>query len=216
MQRLGVDEPIEFASYNMAPSQAVPIIRVNNGTRQCTLVRWGLVPFWANGKPMKANTINARAESMRSAPSFRDAWRRGRRCLFPALGFYEWQAVEGQKVKQPWFIKSKGDDLLVMAGLWEQSPSDEGTLESATIITVPSNELMTEIHQPKNRMPLILGEDEWAQWLNGGDADTLVRTQPDGLLDAWPVSTYINKPENDDLRCMERSRRWVEPQASLF
>jgi len=217
LQRLGVEDGSEFQHYNIAPTEAVPIVRKHRTGRSCDLARWGLIPSWTKGINTKASTFNARSETIRQAPSFRDAWQSGRRCLFPAIGFYEWQAVAGQSHKQPWFIKSSSDELLMMAGLWEEHVSDSNTTLSATIITVPANALLTEIHQPKNRMPLVLQSNDWDRWLAGDQADTLIETAADDVLVAWPVSNYVNKVTHNDIRCMARSEPSPIPnQAQLF
>ena len=69
--------------YNIAPTQDVPIVRRtrDGSARELIMTRWGLVPYWANGRSAKYSTINCRIESMQTNASFRDAWRRGQRCI---------------------------------------------------------------------------------------------------------------------------------------
>jgi putative SOS response-associated peptidase YedK len=78
------------ASYNVAPTQQVPVIRNIAGQLQGSLVRWGLIPFFAKGEPPKYSTINARIETVETAASYRGPWNRGQRCLQVARGVYEW------------------------------------------------------------------------------------------------------------------------------
>ena len=106
--------------YNIAPTQAIPVIRVNlaTGRRELVTMRWGLSPPWA--EPGALRLINARAETLAAKPAFRDALRR-RRCLIPADGFYEWQKLE--KSKQPWFIHRKDDRLFAFASLRSRNRS---------------------------------------------------------------------------------------------
>src|SRR6266481_6787818 len=79
-------------------------------------LRWGLVPYWAKDEKIGFKTINARAETIDTAHSFRSAFRK-RRCLTPVDGFYEWKKVIGGKI--PYSIEMKDDSPFVFAGLWE-------------------------------------------------------------------------------------------------
>ena len=99
-------------SYNIAPSQEVLAIRLNPETKQRSLdrLRWGLVPYWAKDEKIGFKTINARAETVDTAPSFRSAFKK-RRCLIPADGFYEWKKVIGGKI--PYSIEMKDDSPFV-------------------------------------------------------------------------------------------------------
>ena len=76
-------------SYRVLPTEQIPVVVAANGEREAALMRWGLVPWWTHGVPLKASTINATAERLEHAPSYRDPWRRGQRCLFVMGGFYE-------------------------------------------------------------------------------------------------------------------------------
>jgi putative SOS response-associated peptidase YedK len=191
-------KPPKFESYNVAPSQLVPVVRTRDGDRDCGLIRWGLVPFWAKGIPPKLSTINARVETMATAASYRGPWKRSQRCILPALGFYEWQLREGGK--QPYFIHLTDRELFGFAGLWDQSTTLDGKIiESCTIITLPANRLLAEIHNGRERMPAILPLADHGSWLEG-DGDAAMRCltpYPDELMDAYPVSTKVNSPKNN-------------------
>src|SRR5580658_278866 len=76
--------PVLTARYNVAPTQAIPVIRVTNGVRELANLEWGLIPHWS-GDPPRDPHINARSETVAEKPSFRDAFR-SRRCLVPATG----------------------------------------------------------------------------------------------------------------------------------
>jgi putative SOS response-associated peptidase YedK len=89
--------------YNVAPTQVIPIVPDKDGKRRFALAHWGLIPSWAKDRNIGYHTINARAETVADKPAFRSAFKH-RRYLIPADGFYEWQALPGSKVKQPWFI----------------------------------------------------------------------------------------------------------------
>jgi putative SOS response-associated peptidase YedK len=152
-------------SYNIAPSQDVLAIRLNPETKQLSLdrLRWGLVPYWAKDEKIGFKTINARAETVDSAHSFRSAFKK-RRCLIPADGFYEWKKVIGGKI--PYSIELKDGSPFVFAGLWEgwQNPETQEWLRTCTIITGQPNELVAEIH---TRMPVILPLETHDGWLTG-------------------------------------------------
>ena len=109
------------ASFNVAPTQQVPVIWMREGRRELVRMRFGLIPFFAKGQPGQYTTINARVETVRDSPAYRTAWNRGQRCLVVATGFYEWQVVgEG---KQPWFVSCADQPVFGFAGLWDRFSS---------------------------------------------------------------------------------------------
>lgn len=189
--------PFVAPRYNIAPTQPVAAVRLGAvGEREFTHFQWGLIPSWSKDPSIGSRMINARAETAAEKPAFRAAFRR-RRCLLPATGFYEWRATNGRK--QPMYIHAAGGGLVSLAGLWEvwQSP-DGGLLETCTILTTTPNALMEPIH---NRMPVILDPLDYDMWLH---PDTpidqlhhLLRPFDAAALDAYPVSTGVNKPQND-------------------
>src|SRR6267143_1025312 len=112
-------------SYNVAPTQAVPVVRFAHGEREGLLMRWGLVPFFAKGEPPKYSTINARIETLESVATWRGPWSRGQRCLQFAAGFYEWHVNEAGQ-KQPFFIHLADQEIFAFASLWDRSFSGDG------------------------------------------------------------------------------------------
>jgi putative SOS response-associated peptidase YedK len=184
--------------YNIAPTQPIPIVRLEQGERHFALVRWGLIPSWVKDPNDFALLINARGESAAEKPAFRNAMKR-RRCLIPADGFYEWQATGGRK--QPYYIRAKSGAPLAFAGLWEtwEGPNGE-EVDSATIITTRANRLLADIH---DRMPVIVPEDAFNLWLDCANVDAttaaaLIAPAPEGLLETYPVSTAVNRTANDN------------------
>jgi len=183
--------------YNIAPSQAIPIVRLNReGTgRELALARWGLIPSWADDPKIGYRLINARAESVASRPAFRAAFRQ-RRCLVPANGFFEWE--KRGRTKQPWLIRAKGGALMAFAGLWEVWRDPNGApVHSCAIVTGAPNEVAGRFH---DRMPVILGPDAYEPWLRAApeEARALLTPCPDEWLEAYPVSTRVNRPDHDD------------------
>jgi putative SOS response-associated peptidase YedK len=189
-------------SYNVAPSQLVPVIRGGEGQREGLMMRWGLVPFFAKGVPPKYSTINARVETIETSPCYRGPWRRAQRCILPAAGFFEWHLQPGG-AKQPFFIRTADQPLFGFAGLWDSSRREDGSaLQSCTIITMAANPLMAQIHNApgKQRMPAILSAAAVQDWLRGSptEAHAVLQPYPAELMVAWPVSVRVNSPKNND------------------
>lgn len=190
------------ASFNVAPTQNVIAVRFNPETRERHLdvLRWGLVPIWAKDQSIGSKLINARCETVTTKPAFRDAFRK-RRCLIPADVFYEWKGKPG--AKQPYAIARVDGEPMAFAGLWERWKSLEGeVVRSCTIVTTDANQKVAELH---DRMPVILGADDWSRWLgeDDGDPESLMRPCPDEWLKTWPVSKAVNSVKNDDASLIE-------------
>ncbi|HUO97745.1 MAG TPA: SOS response-associated peptidase, partial [Rhizomicrobium sp.] len=185
--------------YNIAPTQSVPVVRLKNGGRDLVMMRWGLVPSFAKDLSGGAKSINARGETVADKPMFKSAFLR-RRCLVPADGFYEWKK-EGN-AKQPYFITLRQKAPFAFAGLWEWWRPRDGSAEilTFTIITTAANALVAPLH---DRMPVILAPDAWPLWLaekpvSPGQLQGLLKAFAPEKMESWPVSTKVNKPENDD------------------
>lgn len=209
------DDDLFGPRYNIAPSQEILAARVNSetGERVLTPLRWGLIPFWAKDKSIGNKTINARGEEVFSKPAFRAAAKK-RRCLIPADGFYEWKKAAGGK--QPFLIKMKNNQPFAFAGLWEQWEGEGETIESCTILTTQANELVSQLH---HRMPVILSEKDYTEWLdpNNQDKDKLAKLIlpfPSDDLSMHPVSNLVNSPRNDNPRLIEKIESNESP--SLF
>lgn len=183
-------------SYRVLPTEQVPVAVSDRGARTATMMRWGLIPWWAHGVPLKASTINATVERLETAPSYRDPWQRDQRCILVMGGFYE-PHVEPDGTRVPYFLKLTDREVFGVAGLWDRSRSSDGSwLLSCTLITVPANRLLAEVHNGKQRMPAILAEDDHERWLAGAkdEARTALKPYPDEMLLAWPVSRRVNNP----------------------
>lgn len=201
--------------YNIAPSQQVAAIRVEEGERRLVLLRWGLIPHWADDPKIAFRTINARAETAATSPAFRAAFR-ARRCLIPASGFYEWDRKGG--TKEPFAIARADGAPLALAGLWEHWEGDAGrsVIESCTILTIAANPDLEKLH---DRMPVLLEPDDFDLWL---DPDVrrpeqlrpLLRPAPPGTLTLRPVSRYVNQAAHEGPECLappEEERPPAEP-----
>lgn len=193
------------ARYNICPTQPVLALKGQNGSFRASTLRWGFVPSWAKDLKIGARMINARSETIADKPSFRSAFK-NRRCVILADGFYEWK--KNPTAKRPYFISLTSGETFAMAGLWESwqdSTTDGSIVETCTIVTQPANPFMQRLH---DRMPVILTPTTAKMWL----ADHVQKESlPDWLrvinreidLQAWPVSTRVNKPANNGPECIE-------------
>jgi putative SOS response-associated peptidase YedK len=199
-------EPELSPRYNIAPTQRVAVVRQSGKDREFAAMRWGLVPSWSKDPKAGPPLINARGETVATKPSFRTAFKR-RRCLIPADGFYEWQKTDS-KTKIPHYIRMAKDRPFAFAGLWECRQGNDGSaLESCTIVTTEANDLMRPLH---DRMPVILPEETFAQWLDPKNEDVpeleaLLRPYSSTEMTAFPITTLVNSPRNDCPECIARA-----------
>jgi putative SOS response-associated peptidase YedK len=181
------------ARYNIAPTQTVPFIRLDeNGEQIVDDGRWWLVPHWANEMP-KAVMFNARIETVEKAAGFRDAFK-AQRCLIPADGFYEWTTGDDGG-KDPWLIQMPGGAPYAFAGLWAYNTRMETPVTSCTIITAPAVSPISQIHE---RMPVILDPSAFDAWLNPATPvenlkGMLLGRNLDATMQFHRVSREVNK-----------------------
>jgi putative SOS response-associated peptidase YedK len=186
--------------YNIAPTQQVPIVRINRaGERELVQVRWGLVPRSAKDPSIGVRMINARAETLTIKGAFRNAYAR-HRCLVPVNGFYEWQP--GARGKQPLHIGMPDGRPFGLAGLYERWLSHDGeVLDTCTIVTAPACDALRGVH---DRMPVIVPSSQYARWLDGSRQDVGDLLVPwDAALRIYPVSKRVNTVANDDAQLCE-------------
>ena len=189
--------------FNVAPSQRVPVVRMQGGEREALQMRWGLVPYFARGVPPRYSTINARVENLTTGACWRTPWQRAQRCVLPATGFYEWQLPPEGGAKRPYFIHPTDRSVVALAGLWDLSRAADGqeTL-SCTIVTLPASPLVSHIHA---REPAMLAPTDIERWLAGSleEARAALRPYPDEHLQAYPVGTRVNSPRNNEPSLLE-------------
>ncbi len=202
----GVDEVAPGgpdARYNVAPSQQVlSVVSSRDGERRkLGTLRWGLVPSWATNPSTGHRLINARAETVASAPSFRAAFQR-RRCLVPANGFFEWRrdpTATGRRGR-PFFVRPVDGSLMALAGIWEIWHGPDGqVLRTVAIVTTMANPDLSAVH---DRMPVVVRPEDWAGWLapqalEPEVAGRLLRPPPPGQLALVEVSDLVNNPRHD-------------------
>jgi putative SOS response-associated peptidase YedK len=210
-ERFGVDEIVtepHEPDYNVAPRADVyGVVERERGSRVLESLRWGLVPSWAEDLKIGDRMINARAETLVEKPAYHRAFAR-RRCILPADGFYEWRALPKQGTagvrKQPMFIHRRDGEPLAFAGLWDvwrdRGEPEASWVVSCVIVTTRANDVLAPIH---DRMPVVLPEDAWTPWLDPEEHDldrlsTLLVPAPSSSFDVFPVSTLVNKADNND------------------
>ena len=195
-------EQKNMPSFNIAPTQLAAIL-VDGGQRRLKMMRWGLVPSWAKDETIGSRMINARSETLAEKPSFRNLIDK-RRCLVVVNGYYEWQKTGGGK--QPHYIHSADNGLLLFAGLWDvRRPPGREPLHSFTIITTNAAPSLTDLH---HRMPVVLDRGHASVWsdidqCSKADAVTLLKPNDRGLA-VHPVSTFVNSVRNNSPQCIEK------------
>ena len=196
-ERFGVDIPeMQYHfRYNAAPGQDLWVIPEET-PNQAQLFHWGLVPFWAKDPKIGNRLINARAETVAEKPAFRTPFRK-HRCLVLADGFYEWDKKGTKRV--PYRVVLKDERPFAFAGICDYWKDEKGKeLKSFSIITTDANEMIAKIH---DRMPVILSKKDEKVWLDPGlditEAMKMLHPYPAEEMKMYPVSTLVNKPEND-------------------
>ena len=188
--------------YNIAPTDDVPIVIAAPGGRRAGPMRWGLVPRWADSPRVGARLINARAETVATRSTFRESFL-ARRCLVPADGFYEWEARATGK--QPYWIHRPGSALFAMAGIWALwSDGDGDRLATFSILTREAPDPIRWLH---DRVPVILPEDCWTDWLARGTVleslhAIVAGTDPPDLR-LHPVARAVNRAGYEDPDCID-------------
>src|ERR1700687_980710 len=211
-----IEQPNFPPRHNIAPTQPIPVIIVENGARHFRLMRWGLLPAWVKDPRKFTLLINARAETVQEKPAFKNAIKR-RRCLIPADGYYEWQA--SGKRKRPHFIHRRGGGPIGLAGLAETWIGPNGEeLDTVAIVTAPASADLAVLH---DRVPVMIKPDDFDRWLDCGahdaeDVMTLLRGPSVGEFAWHEVSTRVNRVANDDeqlvLPITEEERAAEEPK----
>src|SRR5262249_23444301 len=189
--------------WNKPPTAPMLVaIRSVDGERIPKMMKWGLIPHWAKDDKLQYSTFNARAEEFTTKPAFRDAWKRGQRCLVVTDAFYERKQLDAKgQLKQLHAIARAANVQVVMAGLWAKwkSPTSGEEVLSCTILTCQPNNVMGEVH---DRMPVILAENDWPKWLGEepvSEQELLALLKPcaDETLKIWPVDKMVGNVRNN-------------------
>jgi putative SOS response-associated peptidase YedK len=207
-------QTLEFHSrYNIAPSSTVPVLRQRAGeAAELTGMRWGLIPSWTKADAPVKPLINVRSETL--ATRFKTAMK-SRRCVLPATGFYEWQAINSRK--QPWYFAASDDGPMGLAGIWELWRGGDGIeLETCGVLTTAPNAVLTPVH---DRMPVLLTPEQCHTWLEESDPaklESLLTTAPDDRIVALKVASTVSNPRNEGPECLAPAPdEPPEPQLAL-
>jgi putative SOS response-associated peptidase YedK len=182
-------------NFNTAPTQSAPVILLDeDGKLVLRQFKWGFQPHWA-----KRAWINARSETLFESRAFAPAAKQ-RRCLVPAVGWYEW---EGRKApKQPYVFHVDGFKPFAFAGIWTAREEEDETIYNFAIITRAAVDSLAHLH---NRMPVLMAEADQRVWLSGEtkpEAAQALLGEPEQSVKTYKVSTLVNKPANNDARCI--------------
>ena len=184
---------------NIAPARYVPAIRLHDKASEGVMMRWGLIPSWAEGK-YKLNPAVADSRRLEKSKFFRTPWLEGRRCILPMAGFYVWQMTEAN-YRQPYFVRLRDRNVFGVAGIWDRSVLDrDDVIESFSIIGVTANELLEHGDSKEFSMPAILRRRDYDVWLNGTpvQAKAALQTFRADWMRRHAVSPRINSTEVDD------------------
>lgn len=187
-------------SFNVGPSRYVPVIRMHDSEVEGVMLRWGLIPDWAEADASKACATTASVATVEHAPATRGAWELGRRCIVPMFGFYTWQRT-WQGYRQPFFVRLVNRPVFGVAAVWDRTEAeDDDVIEGCALLTVPPNPLLAELHGAAIEMPAILDRHDYAVWLTGAPAVARAALKPlaPQLMVAHPVSPRINSRRFDD------------------
>ncbi len=194
------ERPTLAPRYNIAPTQFVPVVGLKPDltTRGLALLRWGLVPYWADDPAKGPRPINLMSETV--GWKFGEQFRR-QRCLLPADGFYEWK-TEGQK-KRPHHFALSGGGVFAFAGVWDAWGDPGAKLVTCCTLTTTPNELVGTVH---NRMPVIVPHDAYADWLDPATPERRLRELlapfPAARMTVREVGTRVNKATNEGSECL--------------
>lgn len=197
------DQPNFPPRYNIAPTQPIPAVIIENDVRRFALLRWGLIPAWVKDPRQFTLLINARAETVLEKPAFKNAMKR-RRCLVPADGYYEWQALPSRK--RPLFVHPADGQLAAFAALAETWTGPNGEeVHTVAIVTVAASADLAPLH---HRMPALIAPDHFSQWLDcravsDREAMQMLVPPPEGTFSWYEVSSAVNATANDDAQLVE-------------
>lgn len=188
------------AKFNVAPGQYVPAIRIHDGGSEGMMLRWGLIPSWAEGRPTDEPTQCADMDSIERSVIYRKPWLGSQRCILPAAGFYVWRLTPAN-YRQPYFVSLNSRGVFGVAAVWDRSEGDDDdVIESCSMIRVPANELMLKLGEDQAAMPAILRRRDYETWLRGTpvEAKAVLKPYDAELMQAYAVSPRINSVTADD------------------
>ncbi|MBL8301786.1 MAG: SOS response-associated peptidase [Ideonella sp.] len=180
----GVERARDELPQEVFPTGLAPFIRRaedGSGNKRVDDGAFGLLPFFAKEVAYGRRTYNARSETVATLPSFRDAWKRGQRCIVPAEAIFEPNWETGQAVR--WRISQDGEVPMAIAGLYTRWRHPDGhELFSFAMLTVNADghPVMQRFHKPddEKRMVVILDPAEQDRWLACTPAEAVAFFRP--------------------------------------
>lgn len=203
------------AIFNVAPTMRAPVILLGkNGEPGLTKLTWGLVPSWTEDTSIGAKMFNARSETIREKPAYKEPFEK-RRCVVPISGFYEWETLRELKRKKPWYVSPSDESIMLLAGVWERWGTGEDRLDTYTVVTTQARGRMAEIHE---RSPVMLRGTDWSTWLTGTQEEAIGLCEPrePDWLSFRPVSTRVGNVKYNDPSLLERVENEPGEQLGLF
>jgi putative SOS response-associated peptidase YedK len=189
-------------SFNVAPARCVPAVRWHDGESEGVMLRWGLIPPWAEGDSRKADQAHAESSLVQTSNVLSGAWLNGQRCILPVSGYYAWK-MTAAGYRQPYYVQVASCAVFGVAAVWDRSVTDDDdVIEGCTLLTVPPNALLAEVLGSTTPMPAILRREDYEAWLRGtpGRTRELLGTYPREQMLIHAVSPRINSLRNDDER----------------
>lgn len=197
--------------YNIAPTQSVPVVALKSDGERfgLAMLKWGLVPDWADSPDRGVRPFNARDDSM-GKPMF-SALFAAQRCLLVASGFYEWRLVG--KRKEPVHFSFTGGGVMAFAGLWSVWTDGTRKVPTCCLITTTPNELVKDYH---DRMPVIVHPEDYHRWLDNDtpqrDLKAMLKPFPADVMTARLANPIVNKAGVEGPECLELP---VEPTTAV-
>ena len=180
------------SSYNICPTQYSPVIFEDAVQRKIEMMHWGLIPAWSKDKKFSSNMINARFETLKEKPSFKNLIHTNR-CIVISSGYFEW--TQNESKKQPYYIYNN-EKMLPIAGLWTKWED----ILSFTIITRNAHENLRSVH---HRMPLVLDDNSIDSYLSNKISFDESYTISNSHLKYHKVSTMVNSTINNNDTCID-------------
>jgi putative SOS response-associated peptidase YedK len=188
--------------FNVAPTEPVPVVILENGIKHFRLMRWGFLPAWVKDPKQFSLVINARSETVLIKPAFKNAIKR-RRCLIPADGYYEWHTSDNRK--RPYFIYRRDSQPIGFAALAETWMGPNGEeLDTVAIVTAAASPDLAVLH---HRVPVTIAPGDFDRWLDGfpddvTEAMALLVAPREGEFAWHEISTRVNRVANDDAQLL--------------
>lgn len=206
LRDLGIDLKLP-GGVNIAPTDDIPLVRLEDSGPALAEAHWWLVPSWAKEINQKYSMFNARSETLGKSPAFRHPFK-SQRGVVPMSSFIEWRPEQG--VKQPWLITTERHALAV-AALWDVWEGGDTPLLSCTLVTTAAAPSFEPWHK---RMPVILTREESERWLDNSHAiaadDPLFRSELKMPLRLQPLSRAVSNSRNKGLEVLQGVGEVVE------